>query len=193
MLNKIIEILLSLILLIPVFWGLHKVRFHSAKQTLLYLVFGVYVSAVYLFVGMPTVQFLRFDVSLTLVPFLPMVADFRNTLLNILLFVPLGILLPFRWREYRTAKAAVTFGFGMSLAIELLQILTYRATDINDLMANTLGTAVGYGIFRTVFHCGPAGAETIGRKADLSVILASVFLVMFFLQSWLAAAYYVFS
>lgn len=193
MLNKIIEILLSLVLLIPVFWRLHRYRFHSTKQTLLYLVFGVYLSAVYLFVGMPTVQFLRFDVSLTLIPFLPMAADFRNTLLNILLFVPLGILLPFLWSEYRTAKAAVTFGFGMSLAIELLQILTYRATDINDLIANTLGTAVGYGIFRMASHWGPARAETAGKKGDLIIILVSVFLVMFFLQPWLAAAYYAFS
>ena len=149
MLNKIIEILISMLLLIPVFSVLNKTRFHSIKRTMLCYIFATYLAAVYLFVGMPTLQFMRFDLSLTLTPFLPMIADFKNTILNIILFIPLGIMLPFLWKKYNTLSETLIFGFSMSLAIELLQILTYRATDINDLIANTVGAVLGYLIFRT--------------------------------------------
>lgn len=143
MLNMLIEILLSMLLLIPVFCVLNKCRFHDAKKTTLYFIFASYLSAVYLFVGMPTLQFMRFDLSLTLMPFLPMIDDYKNTVLNIILFIPLGILLPFLWKKYNTLKATLMVGFLMSLAIEILQILTYRATDINDIIANTFGTVLG--------------------------------------------------
>jgi hypothetical protein len=72
MLNKLIEILISMIILIPVFWVLNIIRFHNIKKTALYFIFASYLSAVYLFVGMPTLQFMRFELSLTLIPFLPM-------------------------------------------------------------------------------------------------------------------------
>lgn len=193
MLNKVIEILLSAILLIPIFWVLHKSRFHSIPKTVRYFVFAVYLSAVYLFVGMPTLQFLRFEVSFTLVPFLPMITDLKNTLLNILLFVPLGLLLPFLWTKYKTGKATCLFGFGMSLSIELLQIFTYRATDVNDIIANTLGTLLGYLLFRVISRLIPSVTGAAGRKNDVSVILFYVFGVMFFLQPYLAALYYKFT
>ena len=39
-------------------------------------------------------------------------------------------------------------GAGISLCIELLQLpFSVRATDIDDLIFNTLGTALGYGLF----------------------------------------------
>ena len=193
MLNKVIEILLSAILLIPVFAVLHKSSFHSIPKTVRYFVFAVYLSAVYLFVGMPTLQFLRFEVSLTLVPFLPMITDLKNTLLNILLFVPLGILLPFLWKRYKTLKSTCLFGFCLSLSIEVLQIFTYRATDVNDIIANTLGTLLGYLLFRVISRLLPSVTGAAGRKNDVFVILFSVFGVMFFLQPYLAALYYKFT
>ena len=145
MLNKIIEILISVLLLIPVFSVLNITRFHSIKKTTQYFVFATYLAAVYLFVGMPTLQFMRFDLSLTLVPFLPMVADFKNTILNIILFVPLGIMLPFLWKKYNTLKAAAVFGFMMSLSIELLQLFTLLGSlDIDDLILNITGWILGH-------------------------------------------------
>ena len=190
MLNKIIEILISMFLLIPVFSVLNKTRFHSIRKTALYFVFATYLAAVYLFVGMPTLQFMRFDLSLTLTPFLPMIADFKNTILNIILFIPLGIMLPFLWKKYNTLRATLIFGFSMSLAIELLQILTYRATDINDLIANTVGAVLGYFVFRTTSYIFPFVTKFAGRKNDLAVVMVSVFAVMFLVQPYLATLYY---
>ena len=190
MLNMLIEILLSMLLLIPVFCVLNKCRFHDSKKTALYFVFATYLSVVYLLVGMPTLQFMRFDLSLTLIPFLPMIADLKNTILNIILFVPLGIMLPFLWKKYNTLKAALMFGFGMSLAIEILQILTYRATDINDIIANTVGTVLGYFIFRITSCVFPSVMKFARKKNEISVVALSVFLAMFFVQPYLASLYY---
>ena len=190
MLNKLIEILISMIILIPIFWVLNIIRFHNVKKTALYFIFATYLSAAYLFVGMPTLQFMRFELSLTLIPFLPMIADLKNTILNIILFVPLGIMLPFLWKKYNMLKATLMFGFGMSLAIELMQILTYRATDINDIIANTVGTVLGYFIFRIASRVFPSVMKFARKKNEISVVTLSVFLVMFFVQPYLASFYY---
>lgn len=190
MLNKLIEILISMLILIPVFCVLNKIRFHNPKKTVLYFIFATYLSAVYLFVGMPTLQFMRFDLSLTLRPFLPMIDDFKNTILNIILFVPLGIMLPLLWKKYNTLKATLMFSFGMSLAIELLQILTYRATDINDLIANTFGAVLGYFVFRGTSYIIPVITKFKRKKNEIAVVILSVFVVMFFIQPYIATLYY---
>lgn len=190
MLYKFIEILISAIVLIPVFVLLNRTMFHNIRKTVLYFVFAVYLAAVYLFVGMPTLQFMRFEVSLTLVPFLPMVADFKNTILNIILFVPLGIMLPFIWKKYNTLKATLIFGFMMSLSIELLQLFTYRATDINDLIANTLGTVFGYFLFRMISYLVPSVRNVAKRKTEVAAVIVPVILVMFFVQPYLASIFY---
>lgn len=190
MLNMLIEILLSMLLLIPVFCVLNKCRFHDSKKTALYFVFATYLSAVYLLVGMPTLQFMRFDLSLTLMPFLPMIDDLKNTILNIILFIPLGIQLPFLWKKYNTQKATAVFGVMMSLFIELLQLFTFRTTDINDLIANTMGTLFGYFLFRMILHFVPSVRNFAQRKNEVTVVIIPVILVMFFVQPYLASIYY---
>lgn len=49
-------------------------------------------------------------------------------------------------------------GFGLSLVIELSQLLNNRRTDIDDLILNTLGAALGYALWRVMhLHAAPAG------------------------------------
>ncbi|EEL84952.1 VanZ family protein [Bacillus cereus] len=72
-------------------------------------------------------------------------------LLNILLFMPLGFLLPTIWPHFRKMKNTVCAGFFFSLAIELNQLLNNRITDIDDLFTNTLGAIIGYVIYRVLF------------------------------------------
>ena len=78
-------------------------------------------------------------------------------------------------------KNTLFFGFGMSLTIELLQILVGRATDINDLMTNTLGTLIGWIIGR-ILSCFLHIPGNSGRKRDVYQIIGIAFSVMFFLQ-----------
>ena len=175
----VMEMLVSALLLILIFPILWKLVFHDFKRTVWYTVFAVYLSAVYFLVGLPTIQFCTFDVNLNWIPFIGMISDLRNTLLNILLFIPLGCFLPLLWEKYRSLKNTLIFGFGMTLSIERLQLFTYRATDINDILTNFLGTLVGFCIFRLL---KPGAA---GRNAkDLVPIFAAVIGVMFFVQPW---------
>ncbi len=79
-------------------------------------------------------------------------ADASTSLLNILLFIPFGFGLPFitRLRMRKVVIAGVLF----STAIELVQLLTgvmahmtFRTADINDVLFNTTGAAIGYLLF----------------------------------------------
>jgi len=67
--------------------------------------------------------------------------------LNVIMFMPLGFLLPFIWKQYRKLGKTVLTGAITSLAIELFQLFNNRSTDIDDLLMNTLGTVLGFYIF----------------------------------------------
>ena len=78
--------------------------------------------------------------------------DLETSLLNILLLVPFGFGLPFI-TDFRMKKVVV-MGALLSIFIELLQLLTgfvakitFRIADINDVIFNTLGVAIGYMLF----------------------------------------------
>ncbi|EPY2277852.1 VanZ family protein [Clostridium sporogenes] len=67
-----------------------------------------------------------------------------NILGNILMFGPLGLLLPLLWKCFRKFFKTVLFGFLVSFAIEFSQLFLARGTDIDDLILNTIGTMLGY-------------------------------------------------
>ena len=68
--------------------------------------------------------------------------------LNIFVFIPFGLLVPFINPTYRSIKRTTFLTFVMSFMIEISQLFTlYRATDINDLIANTLGGMFGILVF----------------------------------------------
>ena len=68
-----------------------------------------------------------------------------NVLLNIALFVPLGFLLPLLSKLFRKWYAPLGAGFGVSLLIELTQLITGSGLcDVDDLFTNTLGAMLGW-------------------------------------------------
>lgn len=71
---------------------------------------------------------------------------FYNVVGNCVWFVPLGTLLPAIYRSYRKhIKRVVFIGMVVSTTIEILQyILCTGVTDIDDVIFNTIGTAMGY-------------------------------------------------
>lgn len=182
-----LEIFAAAVILIPVYLILNKAYFLNIKKTILYCIFSFYLVAVYALVGMPNVSYVRFDLTLNLIPIVGMINDLRSNILNVLLFVPLGIMLPILWEKYRGIKDTVRFGFGMSLAIELLQILTFRATDINDLITNTAGTLLGYSVASILMKKCPSvkGCVSEEKSGELYLVCGVVFLVMFFVQPFI--------
>lgn len=53
-------------------------------------------------------------------------------------------------------------GSFFSLFIELIQLFSFRATDIDDLLMNTLGTWVGYLLFKVILKIMPGLCERFG-------------------------------
>ena len=71
---------------------------------------------------------------------------------NIALFMPLGFIVPFVWKYFRGFFRTTLIGFFTSVLIETTQLLTSRGFfDIDDIMLNTLGAAIGYIIFAGVY------------------------------------------
>lgn len=181
-----VDMLPGTVILVPVFWLLNRVYFHNPRKSILYCLFACYLAVVYVLVGLPNVTYIRIELNLNLIPVVGMIDDWKNSILNILLFVPLGIMLPILWRKFRNLKNALLFGFLMSCAIELLQILTYRTTDVNDLITNTLGTFLG-------FHCIKLLGRNIrlteeNKNCEMIIVLSIVTLVMFFVYPFVSAA-----
>lgn len=69
-----------------------------------------------------------------------------NVIGNCIWFVPLGLLLPAIYREYRGYFGRVVFvGMVVSTLIEILQfVFCTGVTDIDDVIFNTIGTGIGY-------------------------------------------------
>lgn len=87
-----------------------------------------------------------FDPNISLIPFVNGIL--HSDYLNVVMFIPLGFFLPLMWRKYHNGFETIKFGFYLSLFIELSQLFTrFRATDINDLITNTIGAAVGWSIY----------------------------------------------
>lgn len=79
----------------------------------------------------------------------------HDTLLNIIgnigMFVPSGIVLPIIYKKLDTFAKVTSVGALISLSIEILQLPFFtRTSDIDDLILNTLGCAVGYLIYAAV-------------------------------------------
>lgn len=170
------------LILIPLYLLLNRISFHDLNKSAAYCIFSFYLVAVYSLVGMPCITYINPGLNLNLIPFVDMLAGLRSTALNVVLFVPLGLMLPLIWEKYRTGKNAVLFGFGMSLTIELLQMLTLRATDVNDLITNTFGTFLGFLLAKMLRRKLSIG-ET--KSGDVYAVCAAVFVIMFFIEPFI--------
>jgi len=72
-------------------------------------------------------------------------------LLNILLFVPLGFLVPTLQDSFRRLWKVLLLGLGFSLFIESSQLVLHMGCfDTADLIHNTLGACLGYLVWRKV-------------------------------------------
>lgn len=74
--------------------------------------------------------------------------SFINLAGNVLAFLPFGFFLPILSRRVRRGVRCIFSGFLLSLMIETIQLVTkVGCFDVDDLMLNTLGAAVGYLMF----------------------------------------------
>ena len=82
----------------------------------------------------------------------------RDLLLNLIgntaMFIPTGIMTPLIYKNRNGFGKTVLTGFLISLTIEIMQLpFAVRASDVDDLILNTLGCAIGYGILTLCRFC----------------------------------------
>ncbi|MEU0884015.1 VanZ family protein [Lentzea sp. NPDC005914] len=132
---------LSVVFLLPQLF-FRQLTFRSATIT-------TYASMLFAATFLP-VQTVPPRQAVQLVPFQWIADTFRDgqiafdqMTLNVLLFVPLGAMLMF-WGK-RTVGQAALIGYGVSLLIEGSQLMwANRIFDVDDLITNTTGTALGW-------------------------------------------------
>ena len=73
-----------------------------------------------------------------------------NLMGNILLFMPLGILLPIVFKRCNTLLKSLIVGTVISALIETAQYFLGRSADMDDVILNTAGTAAGYAVYYAI-------------------------------------------
>ncbi|MDE7334372.1 MAG: VanZ family protein [Lachnospiraceae bacterium] len=125
----------------------------TKKQTLIHfvasIVFCYYLVGIFTMVGIHA--FKTFSPRIVLVPFVDMISGPVDTVLNVILFIPLGFFLPLLYKKYDRVNRVALTGFLFSISIEIVQMFGMGATDINDLITNTVGTCLGYYIYKVLF------------------------------------------
>ena len=72
-----------------------------------------------------------------------------NIIGNISMFIPTGIIMPILYKRLDRFWKVLLAGAGLSFGIEMIQLLfPGSVTDIDDLILNAAGVAIGYGIYK---------------------------------------------
>lgn len=162
-----IKRLLDLVVFLSVYLYIYKNRWQniSRRKKFINSLFYIYMCVVLSFTVLP-LPYLGFDFHFSANTFfrvfnpIPFKEIFCQTgygvedvVLNILMTVPLGILLPLKNSEKR-CKNVVLFSFLMSVSIELFQLFTgvfmynCRSCDVTDVITNTFGGFLGYCLYK---------------------------------------------
>ena len=143
----------------------------------------LYLNAMYIVIGVPGIQYICWDPTLNLIPFQDFsTSNITGMVLNAIMFAPLGFLLPAYFERYRRWGRTLAAGFLTSVAVELIQLFTFRATDVDDLIMNTLGTLVGFLLAKLVLRRRTAVYR--GKKDWLELVIVNgiVLLVIVFVR-----------
>jgi glycopeptide antibiotics resistance protein len=81
----------------------------------------------------------------------------RHLVGNVLVFAPFGIFLPMLWPRWRSLVSIVVAALAISLAVESAQLgvslligFPFRVADIDDILLNVVGIALGYTVYRAI-------------------------------------------
>lgn len=193
-----IEGLSTLVFLIPTIMLLQGIVFreYRFRKLIRNFLFAAYVMAVFTVTGIPTIYTLRIDPQFHLIPLIDMFHSpwdyLRNTLLNILLFVPMGFMAFLNWEEYRSLKSVLRMGLAVSVMIELLQLFTFRLTDLDDVITNTLGACIGYRIAQSFARRWPRSLSAADDKPSARhepiILLTAALAIAFLLKPFVSDA-----
>jgi glycopeptide antibiotics resistance protein len=92
-----------------------------------------------------------------------------------------------RQNSYLSLLSLALMGFIVTSLIEILQIFTFRTSDINDIITNTVGTIIGYFIVHRITDNFTKRIFSNSKMSDFYIICVSVALIMFFLQPFISS------
>jgi glycopeptide antibiotics resistance protein len=170
--------ILSAIIYLPIY-AVNKKKYGKRpfiRHLAIYAWIGVVLSIVYItiFLGGLNLQFDPRYRFLNLVPFIwiretyemGIMKMIEQLVMNIVMVIPLGFLLPIVFRSLRKWwKTGITIAIFI-LCIETLQNFIGRSADVDDLIMNTVGGLIGYGIAilcNKIFHQKKLWNDAINR------------------------------
>ena len=107
----------------------------------------------------------------------------RDIALNILMFIPLGLLLPLLSKVFYKPYFTLLLSFSLTLGIEIVQLTTkIGAFDVDDIFNNFLGAVIGYCIIMAILSASSKNKHKI-RNTLLYII--TLFLVITVFSSFL--------
>ncbi len=99
--------------------------------------------------GLGTANFTPFKTIKMYIDYAYKLNSVENLAGNVLVFVPFGFLFPFVAREGERFFVMFVNVFVFILGIEVFQLFSaFGAFDVDDILLNCLGAAMGYGIYR---------------------------------------------
>lgn len=171
------------------------IRHHNVQKDVPYtnshflavIVFSLYIVGVYHFTGAGTIYdglLYGFTVRQDQLNFIPFshTIDIVAYLLNILLFIPLGLLAPLFWQKMTKLTNVMGIASVFTLLIEASQLLNNRRTDIDDVLLNILGAVVGYGFYKLLDRLAKSKFQANNQlSAELPICILTVFAARFLL------------
>lgn len=163
---------------------------NSPVTVVLLIVFAIYITLVFDVTGTGTVyDIVRVGLEyspeqVNLIPFFVDSFSLQH-MLNVIMFVPFGLLIPLVWPGAGKLRHALLYGFGFSLLIELSQLFNNRVTDVDDLLMNTLGALVGFGIYwlfkgaKRMRVCDEVGVNELQEMRESALLPAVTLGAMF--------------
>lgn len=123
------------------------------------ILFSLSIIVIFSLTGISPMSGFHLDIRINEISFIPFkgiiemsqngitIYSFINIVGNIIMFMPVGFLLPLICTKVDSCKKVVIIGFCTSLLIESTQLFLTRGTDIDDLILNTSGAVLGYLVF----------------------------------------------
>lgn len=98
--------------------------------------------------GLGNANFVPFRTIRMYIKYSDRLNSFENLAGNILVFVPFGLMLPLVDKRKRNFLQTLINALTLVLGIELFQLFSaFGAFDVDDIILNCLGAALGYGIY----------------------------------------------
>lgn len=101
--------------------------------------------------------------------------------LNVVMFLPLGFLIPLIWQSLGKLRYILAAGCGFSVLIEVSQILSLRGTDVDDVIMNTLGAVLGFGFYKLWDRLTGSHFQRQEAAVEVPVLILAIFLGRFLL------------